>query len=81
MIKMKTTDNEISLILSRFGRLDIEENEHPRETFSVGLLDVFDHQLTNKEAVEKIVTYTSKDKGYKHFTNVCQIILNRVLFL
>jgi len=62
MIETKTTDNEISMLLNKFGRLDIHENEYPSETFSVGLLDVFDHQLTNQEAIEKIVTYTSTEK-------------------
>jgi len=63
--RTELSENEITLLTNKFGRLDIEEEEHPRNRFNVGLLDVFDRQLTNKEAIDLIVTYTTTDKEQK----------------
>jgi hypothetical protein len=53
-------EQEKTQLTAKFGRLDIEELEHPWEKFDVGILDVYPRCLTASEAQDLIVTFRGK---------------------
>jgi hypothetical protein len=60
------TEREINLLIKQFGRLDIEEEENPRQQFTyTGILDVYDHCLTEKEASELLSSFEEHNLKYE----------------
>ncbi|WP_078554456.1 hypothetical protein [Bacillus alkalicellulosilyticus] len=61
----KATDVEILTINNKFGRLDVEDDEFPGNTFNhIGILDVFSYCLSEHEAVEFLSSF--KDHNLKY---------------
>lgn len=52
MLFESITKEEKTNLKRRFGRLDLEEDDNPRNKFKVGLLDCFDYCLSAEEASE-----------------------------
>lgn len=64
----KASEVEIMSINEKFGRLDIENEELPTSTFNqIGVLDVFSHCLSEKEATELLSSF--KDFNLKYENN------------
>lgn len=63
---------DIKYIIEEFGRLDLEENENPREEFKyIGLLDVYSYCLSEEEASELLTSFEGHqlkyEKNFKDF--------------
>lgn len=54
------------MLINQFGRLDIEEEENPPQQFTyTGILDVYDHCLTEKEALELLSSFEEHNLKYE----------------
>ncbi|MEE3955898.1 hypothetical protein [Peribacillus frigoritolerans] len=78
-------DSEKDILLTQFGRFDIQEDENPQDSFNVGILDRFDRVLTVDESHE-LLTSVYLDSLYEpffvdYFTEVFKVNGNESVYI
>jgi hypothetical protein len=72
----KVEENEVQLLVKQFGTLAVHEEENPNLFFKhIGVLDVFDHCLTEQEASELLSSFEEHNLEYeKNFIDFFQLV-------
>lgn len=72
----RVEEHEVQRLVKQFGTLAIHEEEDPNHFFeNTGLLDVFDHCLTEQEASELLSSFEEHNLKYeKHFIDFFQLV-------
>lgn len=72
----KVEEHEVLLLVKQFGTLAVHEEENPNHFFNhIGVLDVFDHCLTEQEASELLTSFEEHNLEYeKNFIDFFQLV-------
>lgn len=57
------SEKEKEILISKYGKLNIQEEENPYRRFTVGVLDRFNKPLNIKEADDLLISFDPTDKG------------------